>query len=135
MGPDRVKQGQMLAPGVNPITLADDGRLFVALDFLGDGLYELDPRLVDPPRQILPAPGWMNGMDWGPDQHLYGPIWTQGRIARVDPESGSIETAADGFNIISAVKFDSILWMRITQKLQPTSTKSRVPGKDCAPPL
>jgi sugar lactone lactonase YvrE len=107
MGPDRVKQGQTLAPGVNPITLADDGRLFVALDFLGDGLYELDPALADPPRQILSAPGWMNGMDWGPDQNLYGPIWTQGRIVRVDPETGSIETAADGFNIISAVKFDS----------------------------
>jgi sugar lactone lactonase YvrE len=107
MGPDRVPRTQMVAPGVNPITLSDDGRLFVALDFLGDGLYELDPTLTEAPRQILPEPGWMNGMDWGPDQLLYGPIWTEGRIVRVDPATGTITTAADGFNIVSAVKFDS----------------------------
>ena len=36
---------QFVAPGVNPIGFDDAGRLFVALDFLGDGLYELDPVL------------------------------------------------------------------------------------------
>ena len=34
---------QMVAPGVNPIAVAADGRVFVALAFLGDALYELDP--------------------------------------------------------------------------------------------
>ena len=72
--PDGVFSSQFVAPGVNPITFSDDGRLFVALDFLGDGLYELDPALVNPPRPIVvasaenPMPlGFLNGMDWGPD--------------------------------------------------------------------
>ena len=32
-------------PGVNPIAFNDEGRLFIALDFQGDGLYEFDPEL------------------------------------------------------------------------------------------
>src|SRR5262245_464565 len=48
--PDGSFRVQFVAPGVNPIELSDDGRLFVARVFLGDGLYELDPELVAPPR-------------------------------------------------------------------------------------
>ena len=44
-----VAQGLM---GANPITFSEDGRLFVARDFMGDGLYELDPNGVKPPRAI-----------------------------------------------------------------------------------
>jgi sugar lactone lactonase YvrE len=75
LSPDGEKRGQMVSPGVNPITISDDGRLFVALDFLGDALYELDPALEEPPRLIAENLGWMNGMDWGPDGFLYGPMW------------------------------------------------------------
>ncbi len=39
-----VAQGLM---GANPITFSEDGRLFVARDFMGDGLYELDPNGVN----------------------------------------------------------------------------------------
>ena len=105
--PDGTKRSQMVAPGVNPITFSDDGRLFVALDFFGDGLYELDPSFGEAPRRILEAPGWLNGMDWGPDGQLYGPIWTRGHIVRVDPATGATMVVADGFNTVSAVKFDS----------------------------
>ncbi len=96
---------QQVGPGVNPVTLSDDGRLFVARDFLGDGLYELDPGFAAPPRRIRETLGWLNGMDWGPDGGLYGPIWTGGRIVRADPESGDLETVADGIGVVSAVKF------------------------------
>ena len=48
--PDGSFRTQFVGPGVNPIELSDDGRLFVARDFLGDGLYELDPDLIAPPR-------------------------------------------------------------------------------------
>ncbi|UCG26284.1 MAG: hypothetical protein JSW55_09980, partial [Chloroflexota bacterium] len=122
--PDGVFNSQFVAPGVNPITFSDDGRLFVALDFLGDGLYELDPALVNPPRPIVvataenPLPlGFLNGMDWGPDDRLYGPIWTQGRIISIDVDSCEgtddpwadcdIQEEAGGFGIPAAVKFDS----------------------------
>ncbi len=107
--PDRIKSGQLVAPGVNPITFSDNGRLFVALDFLGDALYELDPELVEPPRLIAENLGFLNGMDWGPDGYLYGPIWTQGRVVRIDVDSDPFEmvTVADGFGTPAAVKFDS----------------------------
>jgi sugar lactone lactonase YvrE len=109
---------QYVAPGVNPITFSDTGRLFVALDFLGDGLYELDPELSAPPRFITGNLGFMNGMDWGPDGRLYGPIWTQGRVVSIDVDSCTgavapevecdIQTVADGFFIPAAVKFDGL---------------------------
>ena len=41
-----------LGPGVNPITFSDDGRLFVAQCFFGDGLYEVDPLGIKEPRSI-----------------------------------------------------------------------------------
>ena len=64
-------------PGVNPITFSDDGRLFVSQCALGDHLFELDPDRQRgaaphhrPARSGLTA---LNGMDWGPDDRLYGP--------------------------------------------------------------
>ena len=41
-----------LSPGVNPVTFSDDGRLFVAQCFFGDGLYEIDPLGEKEPRVI-----------------------------------------------------------------------------------
>ena len=107
LSPDGVKASQSVALGVNPITFSDDGRLFVALDFLGDALYELDPKLVEPPRLIAENLGFLNGMDWGPDGFLYGPIWTKGLVVRIDVDTGTITTVADGFGVPAAVKFDS----------------------------
>jgi sugar lactone lactonase YvrE len=105
--PDGVTTTQLVAGGVNPITFSENGRLFVALDFLGDALYELDPKLIAPPRLIAKNLGWMNGMDWGPDGYLYGPIWTKGQVVRVDVDSGIITAVADGFKTPAAVKFDT----------------------------
>ncbi|WP_433932641.1 hypothetical protein AB3662_00560 [Sorangium cellulosum] len=109
---------QFVAPGANPITFSDTGRLFVALDFLGDALYEVDPELSDPPRLITRNLGFLNGMDWGPDGRLYGPIWTQGRVVSIDVDSCTdavdpelecdVQTVADGFFIPAAVKFDGL---------------------------
>ena len=97
-------------PGVNPITFSDDGRLFVSQCFLGDKLFEIDPAGAKPPRvisdQLGPGCG-LNGMDWGPDDKLYGPRWFQGKVARVDVDSGQVETVAEGFGVPAAVKFDS----------------------------
>lgn len=126
LSPDGVKTGQSVAPGVNPITFSDNGRLFVALDFLGDGLYELDPELTDPPRPIIiatptnPFPlGFLNGFDFGPDGRLYGPIWMLGMVVSIDVDSCDptptnnpwadcdIQTVADGFKVAAAAKFDS----------------------------
>ena len=105
--PDGVVSNQFVALGVNPITFSDDGRLFVALDFMGDGLYEIDPTFSSEPRLIAEELGWLNSMDWGPDGYLYGPIWTKGEIVRIDVDSANITTIADGLEYPSTVKFDS----------------------------
>ena len=104
---DGIITKQFVAPGVNPITFSDDGRLFVALDFMGDALYEVDPNLINPPRLILEQIGWLNAMDWGPDGFLYGPVWTKGQVIKVDVDSGEIEVVSDQLKMPAAVKFDS----------------------------
>lgn len=107
LSPEGMVSNQSIAPGVNPITFSDDGRLFVALDFMGDGLYEIYPDFSGEPRLIAADPGWLNGMDWGPDGYLYGPIWTKGEVVRIDVDSGNITTVSEGFEVPAAVKFDS----------------------------
>jgi sugar lactone lactonase YvrE len=80
--PEGVVTKQYVAPGVNPITFSADGRLFVALDFQGDGLYELDPNLIEPPRPIIQATeenpyplGFFNAFDFCADGRLFGPLF------------------------------------------------------------
>jgi sugar lactone lactonase YvrE len=109
LSPDGVKitAGQVF-PGVNPITLSDDDRLFVAHDFFGfSGLYEIDPAGLAPPIQLDPNFYNLNGFDFGPDGLLYGPIAFE-KLLRLDVNSApvwseDILNPADA----TAVKFDS----------------------------
>jgi hypothetical protein len=39
-----------------------------------DGLYELDPELVDEPQVLIEDIVSLNGFDFGPDGMLYGPL-------------------------------------------------------------
>jgi sugar lactone lactonase YvrE len=106
--PDGTRTAQDVARGANAITFSHDGRrLFVALDFMGDALYELDPALVDPPRLIAENLGFLNAMDWGPDGFLYGPILRTGEIVRINVDTGETATVGDGFTAPVAVKSDA----------------------------
>lgn len=107
--PDGTFTTQQVGPGVNPITISDDGRLFVGRIFLGDGLYELDPDLVDPPREILPGPLSINAFDFGPDGLLYAPSLFTGQIVRIDVDAANPvpEVVADGLVGPAAAKFNS----------------------------
>ena len=112
LAPDGSVTKQLIAMGVNPITVSDNGRLFVGLDFFGDALYELDPELTDPPRLIVKDFGSINGMDFGPDGLLYGPSRSassdaRDQIVRIDVDSGELKVVAEGLPNVSAVKFDS----------------------------
>ena len=107
MTPDGTVKKQFVAPGVNPITFSDDGRLFVACDFFGDGLYEVDPNLETAPKQIIPELGWLNGFDFGPDGLLYGPIIALSQIAKIDIDAPSVEFLPVDVYGPCAVKFDS----------------------------
>ena len=97
-----------LGQGVNSITLSDSGRLFVGLDFLGDGLFEIDLTGATMPRTVIAMPGWINGMDFGPDGFLYAPQWSQRKVVRIDPETGAMTDVSSAFeSLAAAVKFDS----------------------------
>jgi len=105
-----VKTGQFVAPGVNPITFTDAApyRLFTALDFLGDGFYEVDPDLSGAPITLHPTLFGLNGFDFGPDGYLYGPLFAYG-LVRIDVNETPPVTpilVADGF-FPAAAKFDS----------------------------
>ncbi len=95
---------------VNPITVSDDGRLFVAqcFDPVSNGIYELDPAGVEAPRLIVgDIPGCAsNGLDWH-DGFLYAPQWFNGRVVRVDVETGDLTEVTTGWPVPAAVKFDS----------------------------
>ena len=106
---ERVVAAQ-LPPGPNPITFSDDDRLVVSQCFLGTNLYELDPTGTEAPRLIADdlGPGCgLNGMDWGPDNRLYGPRWFTGEVVSFDVDSGERRLEASGFVTPAAVKFDS----------------------------
>lgn len=105
ISPEGERTGQYIAPGVNSITFSDDGRLFVSLVFMADALYEIDPDFAGPPRLIAENLGFLNGMDWGADGYIYGPIWRKGEVARIDAANGEVTTVAAGFSIPAAVKF------------------------------
>lgn len=107
---------QFVGAFVNPITISDDGRLFVAtaMPVFSDALYELDPDLVQAPQRIFNNAGMLNGMDWGQDGFLYAPSWTEANILRIDVDSCDESESCDRESIVdgtltmpAAVKFDS----------------------------
>jgi hypothetical protein len=62
-------------PSINSINVRkSDGRLFAGQVFGGDGVWELDPAGIKPPRNIVKDPGGFNGFDIGRDGMLYGPL-------------------------------------------------------------
>lgn len=125
--PDGQKSAQLVARGVNPITFSDTGRLFVGLCILGEGLFELDPNLVNPPRQIPiqlpPGAGMLNGFDCGSDGFLYAPVYFMGMVVKIDMDSGATTVVADGFVVPSAVKFDSLGRLHVLDQAAGTITR------------
>lgn len=109
ISPDGTTTTQSVGPGVNPITMSDDGRLFVGRIFLGDGLYELDPMLVADPIPLDETLAGLNAFDFGPDGQLYAPSYFTGDVVRIDVDADVIapEVVASGFSVPSAVKFNA----------------------------
>jgi sugar lactone lactonase YvrE len=109
--PDGSFSKQYVAPMVNPIAFNDEGRLFVAQAFVGDGLYEVDPDLSDLPRKILGVGNLalqFNGFDFGPDGLLYAPRPYSAQIVSVDVDTAEVNVVASGVTGgPRAVAFDS----------------------------
>jgi sugar lactone lactonase YvrE len=105
-GPIRVLAEKLVS--VNSINYRKtDGRLFVAQVFGGDGLWELDPAGVKPPRNILKDIGGLNGFDIGPDGWIYGPLWFKKQVVKINPDTGELKIVAAGFDTPAAANFDS----------------------------
>jgi len=105
-GPIRVLAEKLASP--NSINYRkSDGRLFVAQVFGGDGLWELDPTGIKPPRNILKDIGGLNGFDIGPDGWIYGPLWFKKQVVKINPDSGELKVVAAGFDTPAAANFDS----------------------------
>ena len=81
--------------GVNGISFSPDGkRLFDSLVFYGVALYELDVTGQKAPRLINKDVGGLNAFGVGKDGMIYGPVATQGRMVRVNPETGEVTTVS-----------------------------------------
>ena len=109
LAPDGSVTTQPVAAGTNPITVSRDGRIFVGLCFLGDGLFEIDPALQHPPKALTKTAGMLNGFDFGPDGLLYAPVYFEGKVVRMNVNATTVayETVGTGFEVPSALKFDS----------------------------
>jgi DNA-binding beta-propeller fold protein YncE len=100
-------------PSANAITISDDGRLFFAQCFgagvAGNGIFEADPYGILPPIPIRTGdPGCAsNGMDWW-DGDLYSPRWYEGRVAKVDINTGILTDVTTGWGVPTALKFNSL---------------------------
>ena len=79
--------------------------------FFDNGVFELDPKGLNPPRVIFEEFDdycGLNGMGWGPDGRLYGPRWFNNEVVSVDVDTGDLRVEAIGLNVPAAVKFNSM---------------------------
>ena len=100
---------EFVGRGVNPITMNDEGRLFVGRLFLGSGLYEVDPDFEGDPK-LLDGSLNVNAFDFGPDGFLYAPSQFTGEILKINvdaapPVGGQV--VAKNFRVPTAAKFNS----------------------------
>lgn len=104
----------LLGQGVNPITFSPDNQwLYSARDFLGKGLFRIRPNGTEY-TDLLPNLVNFNGFDFGPDGWLYGPLFSDGKVVKVDVNARTppLDPDADVVDVLtgiapSAVKFDS----------------------------
>lgn len=95
-------------PGANFIGLTRDGkRLFMGQVFLGEGLWEIDLKGVEPPRLVVDHTGGINAFEFGADGMFYGPSWLRGQVVRIDPDSGATTIITEGLKHPGAVVFDA----------------------------
>jgi sugar lactone lactonase YvrE len=111
LGPDGTRRSQVVAANLNPITIRDDGRIYVAAAFEAPGLFEVDPELIAPPRVIIPDITGLNGFDFGPDGLLYSPDTNTGGLVRIDvdatPPTVEVIAPPGSFVLPGAVSFDA----------------------------
>lgn len=101
---------------VDSVAFNNQGRLFAAQLTPISALWEVDPNGVNPPVLIAPVPS-MDGIDAGPDGHVYVPDFFtgSGRVHKVDVNTGIVSVAASGLEFPIAVKFNSQGQMHVAE--------------------
>ena len=87
----------------NGIARCDDGRVFVNREINPGGVYEVDPKGVEPPRTVTTDVTTLNAMTCiGND--LFAPLFSlAGGVIRIDRETGATQTIASGMVLPAAV--------------------------------
>ena len=94
-------------PGLNSVDFdRKNGKLYASQVFLGDALWEIDVAGVKPPRLIAKDLGGFNGFEVGPDGLLYGPLWFNRSVVKVDPATGGITVINADFETPAAANLD-----------------------------
>lgn len=94
-------------PGLNSLDFdRRNGRLYATQVFLGDALWELDPKGEKPPRPIAKDLGGLNGFEVGPDGMIYGPLWFKNSVVKVDPSNGAVTVINNQFKTPAAANLD-----------------------------
>ena len=94
-------------PGLNSLDFdRRNGKLYASQVFLGDALWELDPKGVAAPRLIAKDLGGLNGFEVGPDGMIYGPLWFKNSVVKVDPANGAITVINNSFKTPAAANLD-----------------------------
>jgi streptogramin lyase len=94
-------------PGLNSLDFdRRNGKLYATQVFLGDALWELDPKGVAAPRLIARDLGGLNGFEVGPDGMIYGPLWFKNSVVRVNPATGAVTVLNNSFKIPAAANLD-----------------------------
>jgi sugar lactone lactonase YvrE len=94
-------------PGINSLDFdRRNGKLYASQVFLGDALWEIDVAGVKPPRLIAKDMGGFNGFEVGPDGMLYGPLWFQRSVVRINPADGGLTVINASFETPAAANLD-----------------------------
>ncbi|MFN0186012.1 MAG: hypothetical protein ACKVQR_19535 [Aquabacterium sp.] len=104
-GPARVVAKDL--PGLNSLDFdRRNGKLYATQVFLGDALWELDPKGVAAPRLIGKDFGGLNGFEVGPDGMIYGPLWFKNSVVQVNPANGQVKVLNNSFKTPAAANLD-----------------------------
>jgi len=97
----------------------------------------LDGWPFQPPKLLIPADGidTLNGFGFGPDGFLYGPLFFQHKVVKIDVDADppTIETVAEGFRVPSGVDFDSQGRMIVTDFARVRRSASTWPPANVRP--
>ena len=93
---------------VDSLAVNNQGRVFAAQLAPTPALWEVDPNGIKPPVQIAIVPG-MDGVDAGPDGHVYAPDFFTGTgtVRKIDVDTGAVTVVASGLDFPISVKFNA----------------------------